>query len=83
MDGLSGLSSTILTLHNQLGTSFYRYMKRTQVALHKLSLLNLFVMTGDFWQKNCSLHTEPQRSDEIYIYFLYACKPEFKIFYPS
>ena len=64
MDGLSGLSSTILTLHNQLGTSFYRYMKRTQVALHKLSLLNLFVMTGDFWHKNCSLHTEPQRSDE-------------------
>ena len=48
MDSLSGLSSTILTLHNQLGTSFYRYMKRTQVALRKLSLLNLFIMTGDF-----------------------------------
>ena len=48
MDGLSGLSSTILTLHNQLGTSFYRYMKRTQVALRKLSLLNPFIMTGDF-----------------------------------
>ena len=48
MDGLSGPSSTILTLRNQLGTSFYKHMKRTQVALRKLSLLNLFVMTRDF-----------------------------------
>ena len=56
MDGLSGPSSTILTLHNQLGTSFYRYMKRTQVVLHKLSLLNLFVMTAFLTQKLLTAH---------------------------
>ena len=56
MDGLSGLSSTILTLHNQLGTLFYRYMKRTQVALRKLSLLSLFVMMGFLTQKLLTAH---------------------------
>ena len=56
MDGLSGLFSTILTLHSQLGTSFYRYMKRTQVDLHKLTLLNLFVMMGFLTQKLLTAH---------------------------
>ena len=56
MDGLSGLSSTILTLHSQLGTLFYRYMKRTQAALCKLSLLNPFVMTGFLTQKLLTAH---------------------------